>query len=346
MALKPTIQNVAKLANVSTSTVSRVLNNHPAVLPETRQKILGIIQQLNYEPNRLARGLSSNDSFHSILIIYTHSSNQAIDNPYFSSIVNAIGIVAERNDYDLILHSGDDEEKEIEKALSMIHGKLIKGIVLLSSRTSSRFIQAVAQTGIPTVIVGQCDPSIKSESVLSVDTDSYKDSREIGNYLAEMGHTKIGCIHAPETYYVAVDRVQGFRDALKDHGIETPEGCLIDGGYTLESAYKAALELLCSQKITAIFATDDLKAMGIYKAAKNMNLRIPEDISVVGHNDFEYSALLNPPLTTVRVPIYELGVLSASKLFSMIHHHSVETSQMIPTELVIRNSVANLNRIV
>ena len=105
----------------------------------------------------------------------------------------------------------------------------------------------------------------------------------------------------------------------------------------------AALNLLCSNRqLTAIFATDDIKALGIYKAARNMNLRIPEDISVFGHNDFDFSSLLTPPLTTIRVPIHELGMISASKLFSMIQSDKKETSQMLPTKIQFRGSVANL----
>ena len=339
MSVKPTIENVAQLAHVSKATVSRVMNNHPSVLPDTRERVWEVIRSLNYEPNRLARSLSANDGFRAILVVYTHSSNEAVDNPYFSSIVNAIATVAERYEYELILHSGNDENAEIEKALSMTNGKMIRGILLLSSRIDSKFVQAISKTNIPMVIVGQRDPAIKASNIISVDTDNYRDSWEIAEYLVQRGHIRFGCIHAPGHYYVAIDRVRGFRDGLSKYGFELSQNCCLNGGYTLESAYKAALELLCSQKVSAIFATDDLKALGVYKAAQNLQLRIPDDISVVGHNDFEYSALLNPPLTTVRVPIYELGVMSASKLLAMIENQSHECSQMLSTELVVRNSV-------
>lgn len=342
--MKPTIQLVAKKAGVSMSTVSRVMNNHPAVLPETRSKVLSVMKELDYIPNQLARGLSSN-GFNNILIIFTRSSTQAADNPYFGNIIGSIGMVAEQNDYDLILHSNDNEDNEIEKAVSMINSKLIKGIVLLSSRTNSKFLEVLAGTGIPIVVIGKYNPSIHSEHIVSVDTDNYQDSYEIGDYLLQMGHTHIGCIHAPLNHYVAVDRVQGLKDCLKTRHIAFEEDCFVDGGDTVDTAYMAALNLLCSNRqLTAIFATDDIKALGIYKAARNMNLRIPEDISVFGHNDFDFSSLLTPPLTTIRVPIHELGMISASKLFSMIKSDKKESSQMLPTKIQFRGSVANLKQ--
>lgn len=338
MGIKPTIQLVAQKAGVSITTVSRVLNHHPAVLPETRAKVLSVMKELNYKPNQLARGLSTN-GFDAILVIYTRSSTRGTDNPYFSTVISAIGIVAEANNYDLILHSGDDEDKEIEKALSMISSRLIKGIILLSSRINSKFTEVVSATSIPIVVIGKYSDQIKAPNVISVDTDNYSDCREIGNYLVQMGHRRIGCVHAPLAHYVAVDRIAGFKDALRDHGIAPLDECYVDGGNTIDSAYMATVNLLCSHKVTAIFATDDIKALGIYKAAKSMHLDIPEELSVIGHNDFEFSSLLTPALTTVRVPIHELGLLSASKLFSMISSPGSEHSQMIPTDMVVRNSV-------
>lgn len=342
--MKPTIQLVAKKAGVSMSTVSRVMNNHPAVLPETRSRVLSVMKELDYIPNQLARGLSSN-GFNNILIIFTRSSTQAADNPYFGNIIGSIGMVAEQNDYDLILHSNDNEDNEIEKAVSMINSKLIKGIVLLSTRTNSKFLEVLAGTKIPIVVIGKYNPAIRSEYIVSVDTDNYQDSRDIGEYLLQMGHTRIGCIHAPLNHYVAVDRVQGLKDCLSAHQLTPDEDCFVDGGDTVDAAYMAALNLLCSKReLTAIFATDDVKALGVYKAARSMNLRIPEDISVFGHNDFDFSSLLTPPLTTIRVPIHELGMISASKLFSMIKSQKKEVNQMLPTKIQFRSSVANLKQ--
>ncbi len=249
--MKPTIQLVAKKAGVSMSTVSRVMNNHPSVLPETRSRVLSVMKELDYTPNQLARGLSSN-GFNNILIIFTRSSTQAADNPYFGNIIGSIGMVAEQNDYDMILHSNNDEDNEIEKAVSMINSKLIKGIVLLSSRTNSKFLEILAGTGIPIVVIGKHNPALQSEYIVSVDTDNYKDCYDIGDYLLQMGHTHIGCIHAPLNHYVAVDRVQGIKDCLNAHNIAPDEDCFVDGGDTVDDD-----ELLCQSTV------ESLKSIGI-----------------------------------------------------------------------------------
>lgn len=340
--MKSNIQLVAKCANVSVSTVSRVLNNHPSVSPETREKITNVMKELNYEPNKLARGLST-DGFDAILIVYTRSSKNVSDNPYFNGIITAIGTVTEDYDFDMILLTCTDEQKEIERAMTMVKSKLIKGIILLSARTNSKFIETIEQTDVPMVVIGKIDPSIKSKRIISVDTDNFLDCKEMGKYLIGMGHKSIGIIHSPKSHYVAIDRVMGFSSALSEGGISFSDEDCFDGGYSLESSYQAALKLLCTKKYTAILTTDDMKALAVYKAAKNLGLKIPDDISIAGHNDYEYSALLSPSLTTIRVPIYELGFVGATKLLRTIKTGENSTSQLLPTELFLRNSVRNLN---
>ena len=338
--MKPTIQIVAEKSNVSVSTVSRVINNHPAVLPETRQKVLEVINELGYRPNQMARSLPSK-GFNAILLVATKSASQAANNPYFGNIINAIGSVAEQHGFELILHSGQSEGSEIEKTLSMVNSRFIKGVVLLSSRINSVFINEIAKTEIPIVVIGRYDSGITAKNVISVDTNNYDDCRKVAHYLCEMGHRDIGCIHAPLSHYVALDRVNGFKKGLSECNVEITDPFFVDGGHTVESAYEAALNLLCARKPTAVFATDDVKALGIYKAAKALGLKIPQDISVIGHNDFDFAPLISPPLSTVRVPIYELGMVSASKLFQMIQN-SNEESQLLPTELINRGSVLKI----
>ncbi|SEO12280.1 LacI family DNA-binding transcriptional regulator [Paenibacillus sp. OV219] len=338
---KPTIQDVAALAKVSVSTVSRVLNDHPAVSKKAREQVLEVIESLNYRPNKLARSLSS-DGFDAILISYARSSKFAVDNPYFNIIVNSIGEVAEEHGYDLILQSSTNQQEEVTKTLSMIADKLIKGVILLSSRVDDILIEALGNTDIPVAVVGKYVEKSHYDNIFSVDTDNFKDSLEACKYLIRMGHTKIGCIHAPKNHYVSLDRIEGISSALQEYDIEIDEDLFVDGGHTVESAYDAALRLLCvRQDVTAIFATDDIKALGIYQAAKQLSISIPEQLSVIGYNDYTFSKMLTPPLTSVKVPVYDLGIVSATKLFAMIKKGLPESNCMLPTELKIRSSVVS-----
>jgi DNA-binding LacI/PurR family transcriptional regulator len=320
------------------------LNNHPSVSKKARENVLGVISTLNYQPSKLARSLSA--GFDAVLVVYTRPAEQILDNPYFSIIVSAIGGVAEENEFDLIVQSSVSEEKEIRKTISMIEDKLVKGIILLSSRIDDPLIEALSLQDIPTVVIGKVPERVTASHILSVDTDNYADCKEVGNYLISLGHSKIGCIHAPMKYYVNRERVFGIQDALNSQHITFDEAVFVDGGHTLESSYQTALKLLCTGKgkeLTAVFATDDLKALGVYKAAKSLAIPIPEKLSVVGHNDYAFSQLITPQLTTVTVPVYELGIVAASKLFSYIRHERVATRVMLTTELKKRESVKNLN---
>jgi DNA-binding LacI/PurR family transcriptional regulator len=339
---KPTINDVAALAHVSISTVSRVLNNHPAVSRKSRERVTSVIKELNYEPSKLARSLSSN-GFDAVLIVYTRSSRFAIDNPYFNIMVNAIGAVAEEAGFELILQSSADDKREVTKTLAMIADKLVKGVILLSSRVGDTLIQALAGLDIPVAVVGKIGSKVPTANIFSVDTDNFNDSYNVCKYLLDMGHRRIGCIHAPKDHYVSLDRIRGFAKAITESGAEVEDDLFGDGGHTLDSAYDAALKLLCvRQDITAIFATDDIKALGVYQAAKQLSLSIPDDLSVIGYNDYTFSKMITPPLTTVAVPIHDLGVIAAIKLFAMIKKGMPETDSVLPTDFKVRMSVKTI----
>lgn len=341
--MKVDIYAVANYCKVSKATVSRVVNNIPTVSEKTRKKVLQAIEILGYQPSKLARGLSSS-GYDAILIISAHPTKGVIENPYFSQATHIIGSIAETHDFDIILQSTPDTEKEISKTLSLINDKLIKGIILLSSRVDAALLHALSKEAIPVVLIGKLPEDFKASNIVSVDTDDFKDSIEVGDYLINMGHRNVGCIYSPKVHNVPLERVNGFIQAFKNKDIPINNDYFVEGGYTLESAYDAATALLKNKEITAIFTTDDLKALSVYKAAKDMGLSIPDDISIVGHNDYYFSNLLTPSLTTVKVPIDKLGEVSSNILFSMIKGN-IETSNniLIDTELIIRSSVRNCN---
>ena len=341
--MSATIRDVAKLAEVSVSTVSRVINNASNVNDKTRENVMNAIAKLNFKPNRLAQSLGSG-AFNAIGIVSTRSLQQAFNNPYFSMIIQAIGEVSEEKNYDIILNSSTSEEKEIEKCLSMIDSKVVQGLILLSSRINDRLIEKLHQIKIPFVVVGRViDERLESE-VYSVDTDNLNDCKEAVNYLVRLGHKRIGCIHAPLHYVVSKDRLDGYIDAHKEAGLPIDYSLIENGQYTLNDAYESALKILKKPNPpTAIFATDDIKAIGAYKAIKELNLRIPDDISLFGHNNYEYTAIMNPGLTTIEVPIQQLGKVSANVLFDLIENKNPEHRTLLETKFIMRQSCKAAN---
>lgn len=332
------INDVAKLANVSISTVSRVINNASNVKPDTKLKVMAAIEKLNFQPNKIAQSLGGG-FFNSIGVVSTRSSSQAFGNPYFSIILQAIGEVSEEKNYDIMLNNSGSEEKEYEKCTTMINSKVVQGLILLSSRTNSRLVQTLTEMNFPFVLIGKnVDEKIENK-FYSVDTDNFSDSKKAVNYLISLGHKNIGCIHAPLNYVVSKERLEGFISSHKEALIPVNYSIIEDGGYSVEDAYKATLKLFESPvRPTAIFATDDIKAMGVYKALMHLNLRIPEDVSVVGHNNYDFTEIIKPRLTTIDVPIYELGKIAANVLFNLIEGKKPEKRTILETQLIIRDS--------
>lgn len=332
------IKDVARLANVSITTVSRVINNSSQIKPETRERVLDAIQKLNFRPNKLAQSLGSG-SFQSIGVVATRTSYQAFGNPYFSMVLQAIGEAAEQKNYEIIFCSTSDESRELEKCMSMIESKVVQGLLLLGSRIHDRLVEELSRIGFPFVLVGRVIDEELSKSIYSVDTDSLKDCREAVDYLIGLGHKRIGCIHAPLKYVVSKDRLDGYIEAHKRAMLPVDYSLIVDGGYSSDHAYQAAMKLLQNPNPpTAIFATDDMKAIGAYKAMMELGIKIPDQISLIGHNNYEISQFITPSLTTIDVPIYDLGSTSAGVLFDLIEGKTPPKRSILETKFITRDS--------
>lgn len=223
-----TIRDVAKLAGVSITTVSRVINHADNVNAHTVQAVQDAIQKLNFRPNRIAQSLGSG-GFNAICVVSTRSAQQAFNNPYFSMMLQSIGEVAEQKNHDIILVSSQNEDTEIEKCVSMIRGKVIQGLILLSSRNNDRLIEKLHELKAPFVVVGRVPDERLSAEVFSVDTDSYEDCREAVRYLIGLGHRRIACLHAPLKYVVSKDRLDGYVAAHTDCGLPVDYSLVAEG---------------------------------------------------------------------------------------------------------------------
>lgn len=332
------IKDVAKLANVSISTVSRVINNAPNLKPETRKAVEEAIRKLNYTPNRVAQNLGGK-YFNSIGVLSTRSSNQAFGNPYFSIVVQSISQVCERYNHDIMLNFSSDEKGELEKCLSMINGKVVKGFILLSSRLNHVLVEKLLELDFPFVVIGKVLDEELANKVYTVDTDNFKDSKEAVNYLIRLNHRRIGCVHAPLKYVVSKERLDGYIEAHKENNLPINYALVADGGYTVNDAYEATKKILSSPvRPTAIFATDDIKGFGVFKALNEAGLRIPDDVSLIGHNNYDIAELTQPPLTTIDVPIQQLGTIAAQVLFDLINGKQPSKRTILETKLIIRQS--------
>lgn len=331
-----TIYDIARLANVSKSTVSRVLNNQGNISMEARERVLKAIKELNYQPSKLARGLSV--GFDAILVLSRPAKTTA-NNPFFSEIIHSIAVRAEEANLDVILQTSTNSEDELQKCVAKIKEKLIKGIIMLSSPANEDFFIQLDGYNIPIVVIGKIENDY--HNVYSVDTNNFQDSYDLTKYLIEQGHQKIACLHSPLDFHVSIDRLEGYKLCMKDYHLPIDSEWMIDSGYTLESAYEASKKLLkLTNKPTAVFATDDLKVTSVYKTAALLGVSLPDQLSIVGYSNTGYKPFFSPALTSIEIPVHELGDTAATLLFSKIKKNtSINPKTIVPTEMIIQDSV-------
>ncbi len=328
------IKDVAKVAGVSIATVSRVINNAPNVHPDIKKNVMQVINKLNYEPNKIAQSLSGSP-FKSIGLTISRSSNTEYTSQIISSINNSL---AEAH-YTLTLTNSKTEKEEIQQCLSMIRSKIVQGFILIGSKNHDLLIETLHEKHVPFVVIGKIASPHLVDSVYHIDTDNLNDCTEAIKYVFSLGHKRIACMHSDLTYTVNKERLEGYIQAHKEKNVPVNYNYICDAGFNVEDACKAATALLSMDKRpTAIFATDDIKAMGCYKAAHDLQLKIPQDISILGHNNYDITQLTTPALTTIDVPVTELGKMAAKILCAIIKKEAAQIKTLLPTKLIIRKS--------
>jgi len=330
--MRVTIKDIAKEADVSITTVSRVLNNKPDVGDDTRAKILKIIEKMNYNPNSVARGLVMQKT-HTIGLIIPD-----ISNPFFPQIVRAVEDKAQELGYSVILFNTDNHLERERKAVELFKSKQIDGLIVSLSLGNEEILKNLKASNYPVV---QIDRSVLDHIYPLVSIDNIKSAYQMVEYLIKKGHKKIAHLSGDLNTTTARERLSGYKKALKDYKIEIKKDYIIEGDYTQDSAYKATKKLLgLKSPPTAVFAANDLSAAGVYKALFEADLKIPADMAVAGHDDINLASLLKPELTTMRQPKYEMGERAVSVLLKMIDDEDAEIEdQILNTDLIIRESV-------
>ncbi len=336
--MSPTIYDIARVSGVSKSTVSRVLNKQTNISPEAREKVLQAIEQLNYQPNKLARALTSS-GFDAIMVISTRSAKTTAGNPFFSEVLHAITAKAEDEGFDVILQTSHSSEDDLQKCESKIKQKMIKGIIMLSSPADESFFARLDSYHVPVVVIGKVEGQY--QHICSVDTDNFRDSIALTDALIQRGHKNIACLHAPLDYHVSIDRLNGYKTSLEKHHFPLRSQWIIDAGYTHESALDAARTLLNQPQLPdAVFATDSFKIMSLYRVAAEKNISIPQQLAVVGYSNEMLSFILTPSPGGIDVPSRELGKQSCDVLFKRIAGKASPQAITVKTQISLTASLA------
>lgn len=334
---KPTINDVARLAEVSKKTVSRVINQSPFVKDDTREKIDAIIRQIGYAPDPQARGLASQRSF-LLGLIY--------DNPNAQYIVNIQSGVLEASrkaGYELVVHPCDRSSPRFAADVKrFVERQKLDGVVLLPPVSENNALaETLAEAGCRVVRIVAAPLDQPANTVVYHD---WKAAGEVADHLVDLGHRAIGFITGPSFYRSAHERARGFINRLAAHGITLPPEQVVEGAYTFESG-DAAAEILLGRpdRPTAIFASNDEMAAGVYKAAYRRGLVIPRDLTVIGFDDSALASRMCPTLSTVRSPIRDMGRMAAEKLIARIAAGDaapIGASEVVPHLLVRESSAA------
>lgn len=328
------LKDIAREAGISTTTVSRALNNKDAINPLTRKRILKLAREMGYTPNAMARGLKTSRSA-TIGVVITD-----ISDPFFAPIIKGIEKAARQEGYHLILSNTDENYQMEEEVLETLIERRVDGLLITPVQTSSQDIVELKKKRLPFVLLCR---HFDFELLVETDcvcTDDVEGAFLATTHLIEKGHRKILFINGPTYVSSAKERLAGYKRALLETGLKLDEFLIREGGIKMEDGYRIMKEELEKQRqFTAVFAYSDFVAVGVMKASKEANLRIPQDIALIGYDDINMAAFLEVPLTTMRIPKYKLG-MEGFKLLTKRMTAEVDSPQRVtlPTELVVRKS--------
>ena len=329
------IKDIAKMAGVGVSTVSRVINQHADVKEETRKHVLEIIEKYNYIPNNSARNLKRTESMDIGILI------KGMYNPFFAKMIQSIEKRLSSAGYSAIIHYNIDDSKDIDAAYEFITEKKLKGIICLGGDFDQLTDKDITRLRVPFILTSTEIPeNVDRKLFSSVIVDNETAAYSAVEYLIKQGHSNIGLISTgSDDKSVGTIRTEGYIKALNHFGIEKKDQYFEVGAYTFETGYEAMNRLLDkANDLSAVFAISDVMAIGAAKAIRERGLKIPEDISLVGFDDIDYATYFYPPLTTVHQPVDEIALATADMMTDLLDHKKVNKHLVFNTALIIRET--------
>jgi len=331
------IQDVAKLAAVSTATVSRALATPERVSPEARTRVLEAIAKTGYVPNPAARTLRSQKTYMVLVVL------PDLANTFFSKILRGIEETLFEAGYGMIISDLDGSpEKEAHFAAFTAAGR-VDGAILLNGHLFGQSREGEGKPARVTIpLVAACE-AIPGADIPQIEIDNRAAASRMTQHLASLGHRKIAYVSGPPANILERERFLGFKDGLEASGLPFDPGFVIPGDYTIETGVGAGRDIVArADRPTAVFCTSDEMAIGLMRTLFSAGLKVPGDISVAGFDDIEFAAVAEPSLTTIRQPRRELGQAAASALIDLLQGRPSPKRIRLETELVIRDSVAPL----
>lgn len=305
---KLTIRDIARLSGVSRSTVSLVLNHDSRISEETKKRVQAVIRHSGYEPNAMARGLARRRAG-MVAVVVPRTSSHVFSDYYFSEAISGIGDVLAARGYRMLIEMATEQFVREETYHKIFREGQVDGMLLVGTLTTDEFVRELGAL-FNVVLVNST-----FEDLPSVYADNYQGAREMMDHLVGLGHRRIGFIGGLDITTVGYDRNRAYRDGVEAAGIERDDRLVAWGNFSEESGHLAARELLGrSPRPSALFAANDMMAIGCLRAAEELGLRVPQDLTVAGADDVSLASYVRPGLTTIRQPMYDIGRLATEVL--------------------------------
>ncbi|HBY56989.1 MAG TPA: LacI family transcriptional regulator [Candidatus Atribacteria bacterium] len=333
--MNTTSKDVAELAGVHPSTVSRVINNDSRISEKTKERVLLAIKKLGYTPNAIARGLKTKRTYTLGMLI------PDITNPFFAEIARGVEDAANKNNFNVILCNTDDKPKKERTYLEILREKRVDGLILGTAHIKDKSILELEKKKFPYILISRNIERLDKNCIIIDDVAGGIMATE---YLIKLGHQRIAHITGPLQTRSALNRLKGYKLALKKYGIDYKDELVGEGDFRIKGGYQVMKRYLkLAKPPTAIFAANDLLALGAMQAIQKKNFLIPDDFSVIGFNDIELASFVYPPLTTIRQPILEMGNLAVKMLLKIITDKEFNQRRVVlQPKLIIRESCKKL----
>lgn len=336
---EPTIKDIAKICGVGVSTVSRAINNHPDINPETKEKIMNTIKEYGYVPNNSARNLKRVDAKAIAVLV------KGISNPFFSNMIKVIEEECKKKRYSMELSHIEADEDEVDAALKVVKEKRLRGIIFLGG-LFSHSDEKLKKLNVPFVFstAGSIPENISKNQYSNIGVDDRKESARMVDYLIRLGHRNIAIVVAEaEEESIGKLRLEGYYDALQAHNIPVNPKLIYQtrddiGHFSMENGYLTARKLVESgEQFSAVYAVADALAIGAIRALLEAGLRVPDDVSVAGYDGIDVSGYISPSLTTIRQPVEEMAKDTVKLLFDIIagkkdHQHITYEAELLERE--------------
>lgn len=336
-----TLEDIARQTGVSRSTVSRVVNNQPNVREGVRQRVLDAIRETGYHPHAAARTLASQHSS-TLGLILPHSVSFFFTDPYYAHLTKGIAQACNQYGYTLALFLVSSKEDEETIFPRVCRRGMLDGVMVQSGHHGDQgIIGRMVDVSMPLVVLGR---PFRSDNVSYIDIDNINAAYNAVNHLARLGRKRIGTIAGPANSTVGLDRLEGYRKAMTERGLDVDEHLIIEGDFTEAGGYYAMQKMILASP-DAVFAASDVMALGAIHAIRDAGLRIPDNIAVVGFDDLPLATLSDVQITTVRQPVVQFGIKAVETLIDQIENGNTSPRRIImDTELVIRETCGSSRR--